>query len=171
MSEKTALVRWDGEMHLLAEAGSGCRLEMDDGGGRPGFSPSELLVVGLAGCTALDVVSILAKKRQKVATYEVAVVGERREAHPKVFTDMTVEHRVDGDPLDPEAVRRAIELSATKYCTVTAALATGVARIAHRYVVRNAEGEHRGEVVVTGPRGANVTGLDDLLEPVITPAG
>ena len=165
MSEQTALIRWEHEMHLTAEAGSGNRLEMDDGGGRPGFSPSELLVVGLGGCTALDVVSILARKRQTVARYEVTVVGERREAHPKAFTNMMVEHRVEGDRLDPEAVRRAIELSATKYCTVAAVLASGVARIAHRYVVRNAGGEHRGEVVVTGPHGVNVTGLDDLLEP------
>jgi len=70
-----------------------------------------------------------------------------------------VEHRVSGNPLDPAAVARAIELSATRYCSVTAVIATGVARITHRYVVRNIDGEHRGEVVITGPDGANVSNV------------
>ncbi len=143
MSEKTALIRWDQGMHLVADGGSGHRLEMDDDAGDAGFRPAELVMVALGGCAALDVVSILRKKQQHVTSYEVAVRGERRETHPMAFTDVTVEHRVEGDPLDPEAVRRAIELSATRYCTVTAVLATGIARIVHSYVVRNAQGEHR----------------------------
>ncbi len=157
---KHATVRWDGGLHLVAEAGSGDRLEMDDAKGGRGFRPAELLMVSLGGCTAMDVVSILAKKQQAVTSYEVDVTGEQREPHPHAYTDVVVEHRVEGDPLDPEAVRRAIELSATKYCTVTAVMATGVARIVHRYVVRNSEGEHRAEVIVTGPQGVNVAGLE-----------
>lgn len=160
MSEKTASIRWDGGMHLVADAGSGHRLEMDDEAGDRGFRPAELVMVALGGCAALDVVSILRKKQQTVTSYEVSVRGTRREAHPMAYTDVVVEHRVEGDPLDPEAVRRAIELSANKYCTVTAVLSTGIARIVHAYVVRNAGGEHRAEVMVTGPDGRNIAGLD-----------
>jgi putative redox protein len=157
---KRATVRWDAGMHFVAEAGSGDRLEMDDEAGGGGFRPSELLMVALGGCTAMDVVSILRKKQQSVSTYEVEVTGEQRLTHPKAYTDVVIEHRVEGDPLDPEAVRRAIELSATKYCTVTAVMATGVARIVHRCVVRNQAGVHRADVIVTGPHGAQVAGLE-----------
>jgi putative redox protein len=157
---KRALVRWDGGMHLTAQASTGDRLEMDDDAGGHGFRPSELVMVSLGGCTAMDVISILRKKQQVVTAYEVDVSGEQRPSHPKAYTDVVVEHRVVGDPLDPEAVRRAIELSATKYCPVTAVLATGIARVVHRYVVHNPSGEYRADVAVTGPRGANVAGLD-----------
>jgi putative redox protein len=155
---KTALVRWVGEDHLAGEGGSGNRVEMD-GDGVAGFSPSELVAVALGGCTALDVVSILRKKRQDVSSYEIAVEAQQREDHPRAFTEVVVEHRVSGEALDPEAVRRSIELSASRYCTVTAIVASGIARIAHRYVVTDATGEHRGDVLVTGPDGAGIPAL------------
>ncbi len=156
---KRATITWDAGMHFLGEASTGDRLEMDDEAGGRGFRPAELVMVSLGGCTAMDVISILKKKQQTVTSYEVEVVGEQRGSHPKAYTDVVIEHRVEGGPLDPEAVRRAIELSATKYCTVTAVMATGVARIVHRYVVRNPDGEHRADVLVTGPQGVNVAGL------------
>ena len=157
--QKTALVRSVNGMHLEGTADSAARLELDDGNGAPGFRPSELVLVGLAGCTAQDVISILGKKRQSFDTYEVAAQAEQREAHPHAFTSVSIEHRLTGPALEVEAVRRSIELSATKYCTVTAVVASGIARIEHTYVVRNAEGEHRGTVVVTGPQGAGIPGL------------
>ena len=100
----------------------------------------------------MDVVSILRKKRQAFTRYEVRVTGEQRDnPPPHVFERMRIVHVLEGD-VDIEAVRRAIELSATKYCTVTGNLASGVAEIHHAYVVRDAAGEeHYGEVVVTGP--------------------
>ena len=156
---KTALVTWGGGSSFTGEAGSGHRVAMDNEEGGTAVRPSELPLVGLGGCTAMDVVDILRKKRQDVATYEVSVEAQQRESHPKVFTEIVVEHRVSGNPLDPAAVARAIELSATRYCSVTAVIATGVARITHRYVVRNIDGEHRGEVVITGPDGANVSNV------------
>ena len=156
---KTALVTWGGGSSFTGEAGSGHRVAMDNEEGGTAVRPSELPLVGLGGCTAMDVADILRKKRQDVATYEVFVEAQQRESHPKVFTDIVVEHRVSGNPLDPAAVARAIELSATRYCSVTAMIATGVARIAHRYVVRNINGEYRAEVVVTGPDGANVSNV------------
>ena len=100
----------------------------------------------------MDVVSILRKKRQAFSRYEVRVVGEQRdEPAPHVFERLRIIHVVEGD-VDVESVRRAIELSATRYCTVTGNLASGVAEIHHAYIVRDAAGEeHYGEVVVTGP--------------------
>ncbi len=114
--------------------------------------PAELLVVAQAGCTAMDVVSILRKKRQAFTRYEVRVAGDQRDAPPpSVFERMRVLHVVDGD-VEVEAVRRAIELSATKYCTVTGNLSSGVTEVRHAYLVRDAAGEeHYGEVIVTGP--------------------
>jgi putative redox protein len=85
-------------------------------------SPVELLLIALGACTAVDVVSILKKKRQDVTGYRVEVRGERREEHPRAFTKMEVKHIVHGHNVSPEAVARAIELSETKYCSVAATL-------------------------------------------------
>jgi putative redox protein len=153
MSTKTVTARLDGDgLRLVAETGSGHRLVMDTAEGDAGPRPAELLMVAQAGCTAMDVVSILRKKRQRFTRYEVRVAGEQRdEPHPHVFGHVRVIHVVEGD-VEVEAVRRAIELSATRYCTVTGNLASGVAEIHHAYIVRDAAGEeHYGEVVVTGP--------------------
>lgn len=102
----------------------------------------------------MDVVSIAAKKRQVIDSYEVDVQGEQGEDHPRTFTDIVVEHRVDGASIDDVAIARAIELSATRYCVVTAQLSSGDARIRHRYRIRDAAGERSADVLVTGPRGA-----------------
>ena len=92
----------------------------DVGGENDGFRPSELVLVGLAGCTGMDVISILEKKRQNVTAFEVRVHGERAERDPKKFTSFLVEYVVTGKGIDPNAVERAVELSETKYCTVMA---------------------------------------------------
>ncbi len=153
MSTKTVTARLEGDgLRLVAETGSGHRIVMDTAEGDGGARPAELLVVAQAGCTAMDVVSILRKKRQRFTRYEVRVTGDQRDdPHPHVFEQLRVIHVVEGD-VEVEAVRRAIELSATRYCTVTGNLASGVAEVHHAYVVRDAAGEeHYGEVVVTGP--------------------
>jgi putative redox protein len=89
------------------------------GGDDDGFRPAELVLVGLAGCTAMDVISILAKKRQQVTAFEVRAHGETATDDPKRFTSFLVEYIVTGKGLDPEAVERAVDLSKTKYCTVS----------------------------------------------------
>jgi putative redox protein len=153
MATKTVTARLDGDgLRLVATTGSGHRIVMDDAAGDTGPRPAELLLVAQAGCTAMDVVSILRKKRQPFTRYEVRVVGEQRdEPPPHVYEHLRIVHVVEGDVAVAE-VRRAIELSATKYCTITANLASGVASIRHAYIVRDAAGEeHYGEVVVTGP--------------------
>jgi putative redox protein len=153
MTTRTASARLDGDgLRFVATTGSGFSLAMDDASGGTAVRPSELLLVAQAGCTAMDVASILRKKRQPFTRYEVRVAGEQRDdPHPHVYERIRIVHLVEGQ-VEIDAVRRAIELSATRYCTVTANLASGVTEIHHAYVVRDASGEeHYGEVAVTGP--------------------
>lgn len=153
MATKTVTARLDGDgLRLIAQTGSGHTIVMDNAEGDSGPRPAELLVVAQAGCTAMDVVSILRKKRQPFTRYEVRVAGEQRDdPPPHVYERMRIVHVLEG-AIDIEALRRAIELSATKYCAVTGNLASGVTEIHHAYLVRDAAGEeHYGEVVVTGP--------------------
>lgn len=139
----TAVAQLQGGMRFLGESGSGHTLTMDaaehGGGENAGFRPMELLIVGLAGCTAMDVISILRKKREDVTGYEVRVSGERAEDHPMVFTHVTVTHIVTGRHVRPESVARAVELSETKYCGASATLSK-TARVEHKFEVREAEG-------------------------------
>ena len=85
-------------------------------------SPVELLLVALGSCTAVDVISILKKKREQVSAYRVEVRGERRSEHPRSYKHMAVHHVVTGRAVSEKAVSQAIELSETKYCSVAATL-------------------------------------------------
>lgn len=89
-------------------------------------TPMELLLLALGGCTAVDVVSILKKKRERVTAYRVEVSGTRREEHPRAYTRMEVRHVVTGRGVSEKAVAQAVELSETKYCSVAATLRPGV---------------------------------------------
>jgi putative redox protein len=154
---KTAALRWTGdELVFEAEAGSGAGATIDSNEGPAGMGPMEMLLVSLAACTAMDVISILAKKRQPVAEYRVDARGEQRSDHPRTFSSIVIEHQVEGEGCTPEAVSRSIELSATRYCPVTAHVSAGETQIRHRYVLRENGHEHRAEVLVTGPRGAGL---------------
>lgn len=139
----TASARLQDGMRFQGESGSGYTLTMDAeehaGGENAGFRPMELLLVGLAGCTAMDVISILRKKREDVTDYEVKVTGERAEDHPRVYTSVTITHIVTGRHVKPESVARAVELSETKYCGASATLSK-TARVEHKYEVREVEG-------------------------------
>lgn len=155
MSEKHVNLRHTGGLRFVAATGSGHDIVMDNAAGNSGPRPTELVLAAIAGCTAMDVVEILRKKRQVFSGYGTEVSGLGREAAPNVFTDITVVHVVEGD-VETEAVRRAIELSATRYCTVSAQFSSGVARISHRYLIKRPSGSpaparEEGEVVVTGP--------------------
>ena len=123
-------------MRFEVEAGSGHHVTLDaaehGGGHNEGFRPLELLLAGLAGCTGMDVISILRKQRQQVTGYEVHVTGIRAEEHPMVFVEITVEHIVTGHHVRPEAVARAIQLSEERYCGAGAMLGK-VAHLTHTY--------------------------------------
>ncbi len=92
------------------------------GGSGTGLKPAEALLVSLASCTAMDVISILQKKRQQVTGFRVVARAQRAEEHPKRFTRIELEFIVRGRDVAPEAVARSIELSQTRYCSVTASL-------------------------------------------------
>ena len=141
-------------MAFHAEPSSGHPMDFDDRQSNTGASPVETVLSALASCSAMDVVGIMAKKRQDVIAYRILVTGVQRDEYPQVYTEVVMTHEVDGRNLSEAAIRRAIELSALKYCPVNAMLSAGATEIHHRYVVRNTgpepfEGED--EVVVTGP--------------------
>jgi putative redox protein len=117
-----ARVIWLKEMQFVAETGSGNALVLESGGKHRAPSPMEMLLVGLAGCTAVDVVHILKRMRQPVTDVQVNVKGARAKEHPKVYTDIEVEYLVTGHGLSEEKVHRAVDLSETIYCSASVML-------------------------------------------------
>jgi len=117
----TVKVTWHHGMTFTGTAPSGFSLPLgtnpDSGGDNDGFRPMELLAVGLAGCTAMDVISILEKKRETITAFDVQVYTTRANEHPHVFTSADIEYSVTGRTVNEKAVLRAIELSATRYCS------------------------------------------------------
>jgi putative redox protein len=172
MAVKTASVALDGSaVRFVGTSGSGHTFVLDDGTGNTGPRPAELIPMALAGCTAMDVISILRKKRQDVTRYEVRAEGVQMDEHPNAFTRIDVLHVVDGPAIDVEALRRAIELSATKYCSVGATLSTGITEIHHAYLVRGGDGsEQTAEVIVLGP-GADLAATAAEVPVAATAAG
>jgi putative redox protein len=118
-----ATVRFAGEDLFIGISPSGHAITLDTGHERSSApTPVELLLIALGSCTAVDVVGVLAKKRQQVTAYFVEVSGERREEHPRSYKSMKVHHVLTGSNISPKAVQQAIELSETKYCSVAATL-------------------------------------------------
>jgi putative redox protein len=119
-----AKVTWKGRMSFdgLAETGFTLPLGASPsvGGDEDGFRPMELFAIGLAGCTAMDVISIMQKKRQDVTSFEVQVHVDQAQDYPKVFTRAVVEYIATGHHLDVVSLVRAIELSAVHYCPAQA---------------------------------------------------
>jgi putative redox protein len=153
MADKTAELRHEGGLRFVARTGSGFEIAMDSEVGGTGPRPTEVLAAAIGGCTGMDVASILEKKRQQVSRYAIRVEAVQRDAHPHAFRRVDIVHEVAGPAVDVEAVARAIELSATRYCSVSTGLASGIAELHHRYIVISPEGAApvAGEVVVTGP--------------------
>ena len=123
----TIRARWNGSRNFSAYDSTGHDLVMDSsvaaGGGGQGWRPVELLLTALAGCTAMDVISILEKKRQDVRGIEIVVNGDpRMDEWPHFYQTIEVVYQVSGIGVDPDAVARAIELSEEKYCSVKGAL-------------------------------------------------
>lgn len=119
-----AMVRWSGDMQFVGVSGSSHSVVMDTGAEHGGQdtapTPMELLLIALAGCTGMDVVSLLKKMRVRFSGLEIRVKGERRNEHPRIFTGIEVEYLVLGTGIDPAAVKRAVDLSQEKYCSVSA---------------------------------------------------
>jgi putative redox protein len=151
----------DEGLRVEAVSGSGFAMGFDSAPvaeGGVAASPTETVLAALMACTAMDVASILRKKRQPFLGYQIHATAEKRDEHPQVFTSIVIEHRLVG-AMTVEAVRRSIELSATAYCPVSAMLSASV-HIEHRYLVQRPEDgtNESGSVVVTGPAGGRALG-------------
>lgn len=119
-----AKVIWSSNLSFTGTADTGFDVPLgahpDVGGDNDGFRPMEMIAIGVAGCTAMDVISILKKKRQEINAFEVSVQAEQAKQHPKVFTQMHIHYTISGTNIDPKAVERAMELSEKNYCPAQA---------------------------------------------------
>lgn len=151
---RTATLVHDGGMRFIATTGTTRTIVYGDEAPTGELSPVETIVVSLAACSAMDVISIAVKKRQEISSYRIHVEGSQRDEYPQVLTRVDVVHEIEGTVVDEAAIRRAIELSATKYCPVNAMISAGATEVHHGYRIRNTGPEPfeaEGEVVVTGP--------------------
>jgi len=125
-------------MRFDVEIGSGHHVLLDaaehNGGQNSGPQPMEMLLVALAGCSGMDILTILRKKLQDITVYELRIHGMRSEEHPKVYLDITLEHIFSGHNIRPEAVERAIELTEERYCGASAMLGK-TATIVHTFSI------------------------------------
>jgi putative redox protein len=133
-----ASVTWDHGLSFAGTADSGFSVNLGGspavGGDDDGFRPMELILTGLIGCTGMDVISILKKKRQQVTGFKVTADADTADSYPKVFTRIRVHYILEGHEIDPRAVERAIELSDTRYCPAQAMLSQ-VAEITLTYEI------------------------------------
>jgi putative redox protein len=118
----SAQLNWTEGLQFIARANNGPAVVIDSSDGGSGASPMELVLIGVAGCTAIDVVMIMQKKRADIVDFKVNISGERAEDHPKRYTRIQVEYVFYGRGIKPNAVEQAIELSETKYCSACASL-------------------------------------------------
>lgn len=134
-----ATVKWVDGAQFLGESGSGHSVVMDgplDHGGRnAGVRPMEMLLLGLGGCSSFDVMSILKKARQKVSRCRVELEAERADAVPSVFTKIHLTFFVEGNHLKESQVKRAVQLSAEKYCSASIMLEAAGVEISHSYEI------------------------------------
>ncbi|MGA9364252.1 MAG: OsmC family protein [Bacteroidota bacterium] len=150
MATKKAVIKQIKGITFAAKSDSNHWVIMDGpetfGGGNAGARPKELLLFALGGCTASDVIPILSKKRVPLQGFEIHLTGDVREEHPQVFTDIHIEYIFYGEGIDPVDIERAIELSTTKYCAVSAMLRPSV-KITHTYRIEAAEKASSEETV------------------------
>jgi putative redox protein len=136
-----ARVQWLDGRAFVGESGSGHAVVMDgapEAGGRNiGVRPMEMLLLGLGGCTAFDVVMILERGREKIIACDIELEAERAKEDPKVFTNVKIIYKLKGKNLNPAAVERAIKLSMEKYCSATAMFAK-TAKIEHEWSIEEA---------------------------------
>lgn len=133
-----AKVKWVEGLQFVGQSGTNHAIVMDGspeyGGQNSGMRPMELLLVALGGCSGMDIVSILSKKKQDVRGVEINVTGKQAEDYPKRFIEIQVEFIIKGKSISEEAVKRAIELSMEKYCSVKATLEHS-AKVIHSYKI------------------------------------
>ena len=128
-----AQVKWTDGMQFIARAGKGPAVVLDSSEGGSGPSPMEMVLIGVAGCSAIDVIMIMEKKRAQITAFQVNITGERAAEYPERYTDIHIEFVLHGKGIKPKAVEQAIQLSETKYCGAMASLNADV-KAAYRIV-------------------------------------
>lgn len=135
-----ARVQWLDGRAFVGESGSGHAVVMDgspeSGGRNIGIRPMEMMLLGLGGCTAFDIVMILERMREKVTALDIALEAERAETDPKVFTHVKLIYKLKGHKLKPANVERAVNLSAEKYCSASAMFGK-TAKIEHAWEIED----------------------------------
>jgi len=120
--QMTARLKWTDGLQFVGRAGDSPALVMDSRDDGTGPSPMQMVLMGVAGCTAMDVVAILTKKRLNLTGFEIDISGERADEYPRRFTRVHIEYVIHGTGITPKAVEQAIMLSETKYCSAMASL-------------------------------------------------
>ena len=140
MSEdwREVTAEWQSELGFIGRNSTGGAVQMGSLAGKPGISPMEMLLLGVAGCTGMDVASMLPKMRQNLTGLRVQVRGMRAEEHPKIFTEIEVCYELWGLNLEPRVVETAIALSEEKYCSASAML-RAAANLRSTYVIHPLE--------------------------------
>lgn len=148
-----ASVNWKGNLSFTGTADTGFEVPLgarpEVGGDNDGFRPMELMAISLAGCTAMDVISILEKKRQQITGYRVDVEADRAQEHPKVFTAARIAYHITGHDVSEDAVRRSIELSASRYCPAQSMLGE-LMPIDLQYFIYEEMDDGKAERITTG---------------------
>ena len=151
---RSAVLVHEGDDRFAATTGTGRTYLFGDDPEFNEYSPVETIVAAAAGCSAMDVIAILRKKRQVLTTYTIEATADQRDEYPQVLTRIDIVHVLEGTVLLESAVRRAIELSASKYCPVNAMLSAGATEVHHAFRMRCTGAQPKeasGEVIVTGP--------------------
>ena len=150
---RTATLTHERGMRFSATTGTARTLVFGDDAAANELSPVETVAAALAACSGMDVVSILEKKRQAWTAYRIDVTADQRDEYPQVYTRIDVTHVVTGDTVTAAGIRRAVELSASKYCPVNAMVSAGATEVHHHFELFASDGSpvDRGEVTTTGP--------------------
>jgi putative redox protein len=128
-----AHLKWTDDVQFVARVGNGPAVVLDSTEGGSGVSPMQMVLIGVAGCTAIDVIMIMKKKRAGIVNFEINVTGEMAESYPKRYTNIHIEYVLTGKNIRPKGVEQAIELSEKKFCSAMASL--------------NAEFEHTYKII------------------------
>jgi putative redox protein len=135
-------MKWDGRLKFTGKTRFGHEITTDGskkvGGEEKGYQPLELMIVGLAGCTGIDIILIAGKMRQELTLCEINVNYEQREDHPRAISKAHIHYDFEGKGLEPEKIERILDLSVNKYCSVAATM-SGITSLSYDYTIKNGE--------------------------------
>ena len=135
----TAKIKWLENQKIVGESGTGHSVVMDSIDSNKGVGPMEMILLGVGGCTSIDVLSILKKSKQDVIDFEILVEAERKEKHPRVFKEVYIHYIIKGRKISESHVKRAIELSTKKYCGASITLDQSGTKMKYTHEIVNFE--------------------------------